>query len=280
MTKGTMIGDKDARTAEAFNYAWNKFSRREVGANWHKDSFSYVELLPKAIFDKDDMLALDVGCGSGADLIHMARKGMRMVGIDVTDAVKLAYRNTRGGGDIRIAQASVYDLPFKEESFDLVYSFGVLHHLSDPQDAFRKMVTLAKHGGTVLVYVYEKFTNRRMVEKAALGLVTLLRAATSALNPNVLYTLCLIMSPFIWLVFSAPARLMSKFKYAKTIAGRMPFRHTLRLDCIIADLYDRFSPPIENRYDRDEIEGWFKRSNLSDIGIINYRGWVAWGKKR
>ncbi|MBL7196528.1 MAG: methyltransferase domain-containing protein [Candidatus Omnitrophica bacterium] len=271
---------KDAQTAYRFNYAWRKFASQEVSLKWHKDSFSYIELLPKSIFEGSDMLGLDVGCGSGADLIYMSQKGLKMVGIDVTDSVTVAFNNTKGVKNIEVIQANIYNMPFKEGAFDLVYSFGVLHHLSDPEKVFREIVKLLKNNGTVIICVYEKFTHRSMVERGVLRLVGLFRRVTSRLPPKALHIICIILSPFIVVLFSLPARLLEKFKFTKRIAQRMPFRHTARIDCIIADLYDRFSPPIENRYTSDEIKGWFKKANLCDINIINYRGWVAWGKKK
>lgn len=270
---------KDAQTAYRFNYAWDKFASKEVSLKWHKDSFSYVELLPKSIFEASDMLGLDVGCGSGADLIYMSQKGLKMIGIDVTDSVAVALNNTRGFKNIEVIQANIYNMPFNEETFDLVYSFGVLHHLSDPEKIFKKIVGLVKNNGTVLIYVYEKFTHRSMLERGGLWLTGLIRMITSRLSPKTLHAICIILSPFIVVLFSLPAKLLSKFRFTNMISLRIPFRHTNRIDCIIADLYDRFSPPIENRYTSEEIKEWFEKANLYDINIINYRGWVAWGRK-
>ena len=241
----------DIRTIDKFNYAWQKFAFREVSLGWHKDSFSYMKLLPSSIFDSANMIGLDAGCGSGADLIYMRRKGIRMLGIDAADAVDIAYRNTRNTEGIDIFQADIYNLPFKESSFDLVYSLGVLHHLRNPEDAFKKLSKLVKSGGTIIIYVYEKFTNRSCLGKFGLWLTQQARGITTQLNPSLLYLICVIFSPLILMVFSLPAKFMLKFNTTRKIAYRLPYRHTANLLCIVADLYDRFSPPIENRYNRD-----------------------------
>lgn len=269
------------KTRESFGFAWSKFGKNEVENEWYKDSFSYLELLPKELFVKDSM-GLDVGCGSGADVINMMiSRGIDMVGIDITDSVRVARDNIRSKGlEPKIAKADVYHLPFKEGSFDAAYSFGVIHHLPEPEKAFREITKFVKKDGSVIIYVYEKFTNRSYVERFGLSIAMNARKISSRMNPKLLYFLCILFSPLILVMFSLPAKLLALFSATKGIADRMPFRHTINPACIVADLFDRFSPPIENRYDREEIEGWFGRAGMDNINIINYRGWVAWGRKK
>jgi len=270
-----------SKTGKSFGFAWGKFGKDEVEKGWYKDSFSYIELLPGGLFKKGAR-CLDVGCGSGADLINMIKaKGMDMVGIDINDSVRVARDNMTGLGlTPKILKADVYDLPFREGSFDAAYSFGVLHHLPEPEKAFGQIVRYVKKGSPVVIYVYEKFTNRSRLERFGLSIATNARKITSKMNPRLLYLLCIAASPAILVTFSLPAKLLSLFSITKGIADRMPFRHTINPACLVADLFDRFSPPIENRYDREEIEGWFRRAGMDDINVINYRGWVAWGRKK
>ena len=51
-------------------------------------------------------------------------------------------------------QADAERLPFVEEQFDLVMSIGVLHHLSDPERAFRSLIPFVKPGGWIHIYLY------------------------------------------------------------------------------------------------------------------------------
>lgn len=268
-------------TRKSFSFAWGKFAKSEVSKGWHKDSFSYMELLPKDLF-RPGAKGLDVGCGSGADIINMIRtRGVDMVGIDINDSVRIARDNIKALGlKPRILKADVYDLPFREETFDMAYSFGVLHHLPEPEKAFGQIVRYVKKGAPVIIYVYEKFTKRSPLERFGLSIAANMRKVTSRMNPKLLYLLCIMASPVILLIFSIPAKILSFFKPTKGIAGRIPFRHTINPACLVADLFDRFSPPIEKRYDAEEVAAWFERAGLSDVNIVNYRGWVAWGRKR
>lgn len=267
-------------TKKMFSFAWRRFARNEVSKNWFKDSYTYINHLPQELFyGAGEKIGLDIGCGSGADMIAMNARGFKMVGLDISDAAYEASRNTRGNKDMHVVQASVYNMPFKDGFFDIVYSFGVLHHLPDPEGGFRRLCEKVKKGGSALIYVYEDFSERSLIERVLLKIVNSFRIITKRLPPPVLYFLCMLMSPVVWLCCSLPYQIFRRINFTKKFAGRIPFRHTMRLDCIVADLYDRFSPPIENRYSRKDMEEWFRRENFEDVHVINHRGWVAWGKK-
>lgn len=265
-------------TRKNFSFAWARFGRSEVERRWHKDSFSYLEYVPKEIFR--EKIGLDVGCGSGADMICMAGHGARMTGIDISDSIKVAHENTKAIGHIHVAQANAYDLPFRDGAFDFVYSFGVLHHLPDPEKGFKILCNKVRKDGYAIIYVYEDFSERSFLERVLLKAVNGLRIVTPKLPPPLLLILCMAMSPFVLILCSIPYQILRRISWTKKLAEKIPFRHTTRIDCITADLYDRFSPPIERRYSRKQVADWFDRADFADVHIVNYRGWVAWGRKR
>ncbi|MDP2913644.1 MAG: methyltransferase domain-containing protein, partial [Candidatus Omnitrophota bacterium] len=267
-------------TRKYFSFAWTKFARKEVERQWYKDSFSYLKFIPEEIFKDEEKLGLDLGCGSGSDMINIARYGARIVGIDISDAIKATRENISGFGRLHVAQANIYNLPFRDETFDFAYSFGVLHHLPDPEKGFRILCSKVKKDGYAIIYVYEDFSKRSVLERILLNTINFLRLITPKIPPPLLYLLCIAMSPFVLLFCSAPYRILKRIKWTKTLAEKIPFRHTTRLDCIVADLYDRFSPPIERRYSKDQVTAWFRSAGFEDVHITNHRGWVAWGRKR
>lgn len=267
-------------TRDRFSFAWQKFAKKEVRNGWYKDSFSYLKFIPKEIYMGNDKLGLDVGCGSGADMINISQYGAKIIGLDLSDSIRNTYENVKNLRNISIVQADVYNLPFQDAKFDFVYSFGVLHHLYAPEQGFRRLVSKTKKDGFVIIYVYEDFSERSALERFLLKIVNSLRIITTKMSPRLLYLFSIIVSPFILLFCSIPYQLLNRLKVTKKFAEKIPYRHTNNLECIVSDLYDRFSPPIENRYKKEDIEGWFRRAYLEDIRIINYRGWVAWGKKQ
>ncbi len=101
---------------------------------------------------------LEVGCGMGTDGAQFAIAGAHYVGVDLTDAaIGLARENfaVRGlAGDFVATNAE--RLPFGENSFDHVYSFGVIHHTTEPAAAFSEIYRVLKPGGTVTVMLYNR----------------------------------------------------------------------------------------------------------------------------
>ena len=105
---------------------------------------------------------LEVGCGIGTDSINFARAGAELTAVDLSgESLRLAERraDVMGVADrIRFAQANAEELAslLAGERFDLVYSFGVIHHTPHPEQALAEMRTLAVPGGTIKLMVYHR----------------------------------------------------------------------------------------------------------------------------
>jgi SAM-dependent methyltransferase len=96
---------------------------------------------------------LEIGCGTGADLLQFARHGAIATGIDLTSShVELARR--RLGGLAQVSQADMRQLPFADDSFDYIYSHGVLHHSDEPEKVIREMFRVLRPGGRINIHVY------------------------------------------------------------------------------------------------------------------------------
>jgi len=92
---------------------------------------------------------LDVGCGTGTMLSHLASFG-RAQGVDV-DEEAVGYCRERGLKDVRLGEAA--KLPFPDRSYDLVTCLDVVEHLDDDVAAFREMRRVLRPGGHLLVTV-------------------------------------------------------------------------------------------------------------------------------
>ena len=105
---------------------------------------------------------LEIGCGIGTDTINFARAGAIVTAIDLSsESLKLAKQRAAvfGVADrITFMQGNAESLPLFGEQFDLIYSFGVLHHTPNPQAAFDRIMANAKPGTVIKVMVYHKFS--------------------------------------------------------------------------------------------------------------------------
>jgi SAM-dependent methyltransferase len=113
-----------------------------------------------AAFIVDDlhsgMRVLDVGCGPGSitrGLAEIVGPG-EAVGLDASADVLAVARSeaaTRGVANLRFEQGDAYELPFADDTFDVVFAHQVLQHLREPAAALREMLRVVKPGGLVAV---------------------------------------------------------------------------------------------------------------------------------
>jgi 2-polyprenyl-3-methyl-5-hydroxy-6-metoxy-1,4-benzoquinol methylase len=101
---------------------------------------------------------LEIGCGNGADGAMFAMQGARYTGVDVTaeavGATREHFACEELVGDFR--QENAECLSFPDGHFDVVYSFGVLHHTPDPAAAVREVHRVLKPGGVAKVMLYHR----------------------------------------------------------------------------------------------------------------------------
>lgn len=99
---------------------------------------------------------LEIGVGAGTDFVNWVRHSALATGVDLTEhGVRLTReRLALEGLRAEVLQADAENLPFADETFDLVYSYGVLHHSPDTPRAIREVHRVLKPGGRARIMVY------------------------------------------------------------------------------------------------------------------------------
>jgi SAM-dependent methyltransferase len=105
-----------------------------------------------------DRDVLEIGVGLGADHQRFAEAGARLVGVDLTERAVAHTRQRLAafGLNSRLQTADAENLPFESDSFDIVYSWGVLHHSPDTARAVDEVWRVLRPGGIARIMVYHK----------------------------------------------------------------------------------------------------------------------------
>jgi len=101
---------------------------------------------------------LEVGCGMGTDLLQFARGGAKVTAVDLTPrSIETSRHHLELYGHAgEFAIADCERLPFADESFDVAYSNGVLHHTPDTSAAVREIHRILKPDGAARVMLYHR----------------------------------------------------------------------------------------------------------------------------
>lgn len=130
---------------------FRKYRSFRYQTEWHIPAFA-------AFSESRDRSVLEIGCGNGADGAMFAMHGARYTGVDLTaEAIDKTRRHFAAEGlSGSFQQENCERLSFADESFDMVYSFGVLHHTPSPQRAVDEVYRVLKPGGKARVMLYHR----------------------------------------------------------------------------------------------------------------------------
>ncbi len=158
---------------------------------WRYDQESHIlDCLDR--IDWRGMRVLEIGLGQGAESEQLIRRGARWSGLDLTQAsvdrvrARLTIHNLPYD-DLR--RGSALEIPWSDESFDLVFSHGVLHHIPDIRTAQAEIRRVLRPGGTLVAMLYARrslnyqVSIRVLRRLALLGATALRRAGVRSRSP-------------------------------------------------------------------------------------------------
>jgi ubiquinone/menaquinone biosynthesis C-methylase UbiE len=169
-----MNGSTDKSIADVQQY-WDarpcniRHSTKPVGSKEYFDEVEARKYLVEqhipgfAEFERwEGKRVLEVGCGIGTDSINFARAGAELTAVELSsESLRIAEQraDVMGVADrIQFVQANAEELTatLTDEDYDLVYSFGVIHHTPRPERALGEMRALAAPGGTLKLMIYHR----------------------------------------------------------------------------------------------------------------------------
>jgi SAM-dependent methyltransferase len=241
----------------SFGYQWRRHRKTQYVTAGQK--ITEREFREKTGLGPEDVagkLLLDVGVGNGRYADVALRWGARVVGVDLSLAVLSAQRSlARPGAPVLIAQADLFRLPFREQTFDAVYSIGVLHHTPSTRAAFRAIARFAKPGGVVAIGVYK---HSDFLDDSARY-----RRYTTALS-----------HPWLHVLAHGAVPAYHLLRAARTLLGRArasALEKALFIDMHedpswrVLSTFDWYAPRFQWLHEAAEVVGWFEELGFEAV---------------
>jgi SAM-dependent methyltransferase len=271
--------DKGQRdTAEAFSAKWIRAPEfgheprsRHFYVNWYLSRYQFGTTEALRAFLRTKRRVLDAGTGNGRDTrLYADLDAEEVFGIDISAAIDSAYQHLHRYPNVHLIQADLTRLPFPTGFFDFIACDQVLHHTTDTQQSFHRLVSRLAPGGDLSVYVYRKKAPLReladdflrehiaeMTEEEAWELsqqLTAMGRALSELNAQVT-------------VPDVPALQIKAGTYD---VQRFIYYHMLKCywnpsldfhDSVITN-FDWYRPLFAHRHTAEEIRGWYTEAGM------------------
>lgn len=275
------------RIAEQVNYTenfgvqWNIFDRTQLDRAEEGLDMSYKRLFAETGW-KPDMLTglniLEVGSGAGRfSKVLLENTKSFVYSVDYSDAVTANFKNH---GEIapdrfKLFQASVYEMPFSDDSFDKVFCFGVLQHTPDIKKSIEALVNKTRPGGEIVVDFYP--INGWWTKLHA---KYILRPWTKNINHDALFKL--IDNNIDWLIISAKflrkiglgfltrfLPLVDLSTLPKSGLSKKEFR-----EWALLDTFDMFSPEYDQPQKIETVVNMFRSFGVN----VTYSGFVEYSE--
>jgi ubiquinone/menaquinone biosynthesis C-methylase UbiE len=248
--------------AASFGFEWSRYARTQLDDQASQISeqqfreytgFSAEELRGKWV--------LDVGCGMGRFAEVASRWGANVVGVDLSLASDVAASNLSERANVWICQASLLELPFLEQSFDFIYSIGVLHHAPNCEQAFKSLPRFLKPGGSIAVWLYSAYTRwYRMSD--------IYRRFTTKLSPQSLHAIC-VAADSLYYVHRGLRRIPGAGPVLSGILGYLlPINLNPSREWRLLDTFDWYSPQYQSKHTYEQVFRWFEDCGLQDLRVL------------
>ena len=256
MVPGRVSRWDQTRTRDVYGRLWTYYGPIRP----EQDKSTFIEKTGYHPEQLKDWSVLDAGCGSGRYLRVASQEGAHVTGIDLSPSVFRA-QELIVDQKTDLVQGDLLCPPFKPETFDLIYSIGVLEHTPDARKAFRELVKLLRPGGHLVIWLHPKWR----VELEWLDFLQ--RSITSRLPIFMLIGLSRICVPLggfkrrltlsTWSLFRRMGLLIHVFTLGVSLHPDPATR--------LCDTFNWYAPRWRSHHTETEVKQWFHDSGMVDI---------------
>jgi 2-polyprenyl-3-methyl-5-hydroxy-6-metoxy-1,4-benzoquinol methylase len=247
--------------AASFGFQWHRYQKTQLDNDQLRESERHF--LAKTALRPEDLkgkLVLDVGCGMGRFAEVATRWGARVVGVDLSAAAEVAAKNL-ADRQFTAFQADVFALPFAPESFDVIYSIGVLHHTPDCEAAVKALDKYLKPGGLLVVWLYSGYNKWYRFSD-------FWRRYTHKMKPERLHGILKVAVPFFYNLNQGLKRVpLVGPPAAGAIHHVFPVNRQKDPEARMLDTFDWYSPKYQSKHTYEQVFKWFEAMGMEDMRV-------------
>jgi 2-polyprenyl-3-methyl-5-hydroxy-6-metoxy-1,4-benzoquinol methylase len=247
--------------AASFGFQWHRYQKTQLDHDEVRESERHF--LAKTALRPEDLkgkLVLDVGCGMGRFAEVATRWGARVVGIDLSAAAEVAAKNLAEREFVAF-QADVFALPFAPETFDVIYSVGVLHHTPDCEAAVKTLDNYLKPGGLLAVWLYSGYNKWYRFSD-------IWRRYTHKMKPQNLHRIVKVAVPFFYNLNRGLKRVPL---IGRPVAGAIhhvfPVNRQKDPEARTLDTFDWYSPKYQSKHTYEQVFKWYEAMGMEDMRV-------------
>jgi len=245
------LGNASMSYVESFSKQWQLFNRTQLDSA--SSTQSHDTFVEKTGIKPEELAGtvLDAGCGMGRFLEVVSRNSaVRVVGVDLSTSVDAARQNLATRSNVTIIQGDILDPNlFPTESFDFIYSIGVIDHTPNPKQAFLNLARFLKPDGIIAIWVYKKWKGSLFSDQY--------RHLTCRLPWRMLLWMC-----------RRAIKLYPLYKRFPSLVIFLPISMHPDPEWRLLDTFDWYSPRYQFKFTVEEVVEWFKEANLRKIETL------------
>ena len=266
--------------ASTFGLQWSKHARTQY------DSYTGSSVSGRRFFEETKwprrmhgQVVLEAGSGSGRFTEIAASTGATIASMDYSHAVDANYASNGEKDNVLIVQGDIYRMPFRPNSFDGIFCFGVLQHTPRVEEAFRNLTKYLVRGGSLVIDVYRRPTGKERL----LNTKYMVRPVTKRLPSEMLYSFCNAYVNLMWPLTSLIHRLPrgSAINWKLLIPdyrGEYPLPEGILKEWATLDMFDMLSPAHDNPQTLDAVKRWFSDAGMPEADVhLGYNGIMGRG---
>ena len=258
------------RTIDDFGAQWTRYPENDGYYASHQMLADICgPLMDPATFHGQHVA--DIGSGSGRIARMLLEAGARRVtAVEPSAAHDVLVRNLADQAD-RVTFVRAHGDQLPDAAYDIIVSFGVLHHIPEPEPVAKRMFDCLRPGGQALIWLYGREGNGLY-----LSLFLPLRAVTRLLPDAVLSGLCHVLTAFLTLyVWACRILPLPMRAYMCEVIGRYPWRHRF------LTVFDQLNPSYARYYTEVEARALLEDAGFADVALYHRHGysWTVFGRK-